>query len=68
MESNYQTTNQNILMTAANLVDEKNYKELQPTDCYSLCDHLIINHIKKQFFFTTKSTENHLQKLIKTIN
>lgn len=68
MESNYQTVNQNIFTTATNLVDNKNYKELERTDSYSKCDHLIIDHLKKQFFFTTMSTENHLQKLIKTIN
>lgn len=64
MESNIQTTNENIFNTAIQLADIENYQELDSTDRRLDCDFLIINHQKKQFFFTKSSTENHLQKLI----
>lgn len=68
MESNYQTISHNIFDVATDLTDNKKYTELNRTDNYKSCDHLVVNHIKKQFFFTKKSTENHLQKLLKLID
>lgn len=65
MGSNYQTINANIFSTALDLVENKNYKELTPAGNYKKCSHLIINHIKKQFFFTTKGTKKHLENLLK---
>ena len=63
MESNYQTTNQDIFNLAIDLADNKKYEELNPTDNYLTCDCVLVDHDKKRFFFTKKNTESHINKL-----
>lgn len=58
-------TKDNIYNKAMEL--KKNfYHEKQSTSCFSVCDHLFINHHSKSFFFTTKETGEFACELLKS--
>lgn len=60
--TNYQVQRFNIFGLAIQLT-EQNYEELKPTNHYKTCDCIMVDHDKKRFFFTTTSTEKHINKL-----
>ena len=67
MGSNYQTTNDNIT-EKVNQLEQRNYKELIPTDEKDQCDFLVISHVDKKFFYTKSNNINHFQQLLNTLN